>query len=120
MTPRQFDWHLRVHGPALSAWPAPARAEALVLLRTHDDVREQLAACLETLGGDDDPDALNRMRSRLQARLAPSSAAPALRWGVRGGALAACMVAGLWAGGVLDNEPGPLASVQVAALEALQ
>ena len=119
MTPRQFDWHLRVHGSALSAWPAPERAAALALLHADEGARDRLAASLELLDGDDDPAALGRMKRRLQARIAPR-AAPALRWGVRGGALAACMMAGLWAGGVLDSEPGPLATVQVAALEALQ
>ena len=120
MTPRQFDWHLRIHGPAVSAWPAPVRADALELLRADEDARDRLAASLEMLDGDDDPVALCRMRSSLQARLASRTATPALRWGVRGGALAACLVAGLWAGGVLDSEPDPLATVQVAALEALQ
>lgn len=124
MTPRQFDWTLRVRGPALSAWPATEREAALALLQRHGGARDGLAAALaaDEDGAEDAAGCvLDRIRGRVQAQMAlRATAAPALRWGVRGGALAACLVAGLWAGGALDGEHDPLATVQVAALEALQ
>ena len=94
------------------------------LLGRDARVRDQFAETLATL---DDEDAkgerclLGRMHYRVRAQVARrASAAPVWRWGVRGGALAACLVAGLWAGGVLDQERDPLATVQVAALDALR
>lgn len=124
MTVRQFEWHLRVHGATVSAWPPLARSGALALLGRDARVRNRLADTLAALDDEeaaDDPCLLGRMQGRVCAQVARRvSAAPVLRWGMRSGALAACLAAGLWAGGVLDQERDPLATVQVAALDVLR
>ena len=135
MSPRQFDWLLRTRGPGLHGWPAAERSGALLLLDHDERARHRLAAVLADYDDapghdadlhdadlhDADLAALARIRCHVQATIARRvKAEPTLRWSMRGGAMAACLLLGLWAGGALDHERDPLATVQVAALEALQ
>ena len=106
MTPRRFAWMLRALGPDLSGWPAPDHAEALALLRRDAAARAALADSLaadslaaDTLALDDRPEVDSAGRCRMQAAVHRALAPPrpvlrALRWG----ALALCLVAGLYLG----------------------
>jgi hypothetical protein len=110
MTPRTFDWLLRLRGPALAAWPAPERGAALALLRRSAAARLALADALATLAaegtcgqgpggqGDEDEAALLRMRWSLDHAIAAQAAPARLAAGVRWGALAACAMLGAWLG----------------------
>ena len=124
MTPRQFAWHLQTRGPTLDAWPDAERLPALALLRLSTRARTLLADALMTdddaFDHADDAGALARIQRRIRTQLAlRATAAPALRWSLRGGALAACLIAGLWAGGLAEAEADGLVAVQVAALDVL-
>ncbi len=100
MTPRTLDWLIRLHGPALAAWPDRERLEALRLLRHSAQARSMLAAALANDDAVDDEDAaaLARMREGLDqaiaARMMPARLASGARWS----ALAACAVLGIWLG----------------------
>ncbi|MBV9750249.1 MAG: hypothetical protein JO157_15695 [Acetobacteraceae bacterium] len=101
MTPRTLDWLIRLHGPALAAWPERERRDALALLRRSAQARSTLAAALAddaVTVEDDDAAALARMREGLDeaiaARMMPARFASGARWG----ALAACAMLGIWLG----------------------
>ena len=103
MTPRHFAWSLRARGPDLSAWPAPDRAAAMALLRGDAALRTLLA---DALADDDAPEGdaagLCRMQAVVRRALAPP---PPLLRGLRWGALAACVAAGLYLGLPSATEP---------------
>ena len=94
-TARRLDWALRTRGPALHAWPDAERRAALALLRRNPCARRVLA---DALAAEDapapDPHASCRMRSVVRAALSPAPVERGLRWG----ALAAGLAAGLWVG----------------------
>jgi hypothetical protein len=96
MTPRRFAWALRSRGPALADWPLAERAAAVCLLRRNPAAREMLA---EALADEDAPAsdaaALSRITCPVQRALAPLT--PLMR-GLRWGAIAACLAAGLYLG----------------------
>ena len=101
MTPRTLDWLIRLHGPALAAWPERERRDALALLRCSAQARSTLAAALadeDSAVEDEDTAALARMREGLDdaiaARMVPARLASGARWS----ALAACAVLGIWLG----------------------
>lgn len=93
MTPRRFAWALRARGPGLAEWPARERMGALCLLRRNAEARELL---VEALAAEDAPAPnavlLDRVICPVRRALAPLT--PAMR-GLRWGALAGCIVAGL-------------------------
>ncbi len=101
MTPRTLDWLIRLHGPALAAWPERERLAALALLRRSAQARSVLA---EALADDDasvegeDAAALARMREGLDDAIAAHMMPARLALGARWGALAACAVLGIWLG----------------------
>ena len=100
MTLRHLEWRLRVHGPALAAWPEEERVAALALLRRSAAARAHLA---EVLARDEDGDqscmpALHRMQARLCHAIAAREAPARLAIGARWGALAACALLGAWLG----------------------
>ena len=124
MTPRRFDWGLRVHGTDLAAWPATERTAALSLLRRCAATRQALA---DALAGEDlpppDPALLDSLQSRLRQRAADwaEPARPmALRRGALGGVLTVCAVAGFYLGSAtLDAEqPDLFGAVQAIAIDA--
>ena len=101
MTPRNLDWLIRLHGPALAAWPERERLDALALLRRSAQARSVLADALaqdEIAVEGEDAAALARMRGGLDdaiaARMVPARLASGARWG----ALAACAMLGIWLG----------------------
>ena len=110
MTPRRLDWTLRSRGTLLSAWPDTERQAALRLLRHSRTARDMLADALATEDGPlPDAAAVSRIQGRVRRALTPP--APVLR-GMRWGAVAACLAAGLYLGLPaldieLDGEPGP-------------
>lgn len=110
MTARRFDWTLRSRGTRLAAWPGAEREAALRLLRRSAAARSALADALALEDGPEpDPVALGRMQGTVRHALLPAS--PVLR-GIRWGAIAACVAAGLYLGVpaldlVPDYEPGP-------------
>ena len=124
MTPRRFDWDLRVHGTDLAAWPAAERAAALSLLRRCAATRQLLA---DALAGEDlpppDPALLTSLQDRLRQRAA-NWAEPArpmvLRRSALGGVLTVCAVAGFYLGSAtLDAEqPDLFGAVQAITIDA--
>ena len=129
MTPRRFDWGLRVHGTDLAAWPAAERAAALSLLRRCATTRQALA---DALAGEDvpppDPALLASLQGRFRQRAA-GWAEPvrqvtlqqgALRRSALGGVLTACAVAGFYLGSAtLDAEqPDLFGAVQAIVIDA--
>jgi ferric-dicitrate binding protein FerR (iron transport regulator) len=96
MTPRKLDWMLRMRGPALHDWPPADHADAIALMRTSAEARKMLA---DALAAEDEPApdraALGRIRRHVHHALAPT---PPVMRGIRLGALAACMAAGLYIG----------------------
>ena len=124
MTPRRFDWGLRVHGTDLAAWPVAEREAALSLLRRCAETRQVLA---DALAGEDlpppDPTLLASLQGRLKQRAAgwAKPARPlALRRGALGGMLTVCAVAGFYLGSAsLDAEqPDLFGAVQAIAIDA--
>jgi hypothetical protein len=124
MTPRRFDWGLRVHGTDLAAWPAAERAAALSLLRRCAETRQALA---DALAGEDlplpDPALLASLQGRLKQRASGWAEPPrprVLRRGVLGGMLTVCAVAGFYLGSAsLDAEqPDLFGAVQAIAIDA--
>ena len=123
MTPRRFDWGLRVHGTDLTAWPAAERAAALSLLRRCPAARQVMA---DALAQEDlptlDPALLASLQGRLRQRTAglAEPARPMLRRGALGGVLTVCAVAGFYLGSAsLDAEqPDPFGAVQAIAIDA--
>ncbi len=101
MTPRNLDWLIRLHGPALAAWPERERLAALALLRGSAQARSVLAEALahdESAIEDEDAAALARMRGGLDDAIAARMVPGRLASGARLGALAACAVLGIWLG----------------------
>jgi len=123
MTPRRFDWGLRVHGTDLTAWPVAERAAALSLLRRCPATRQLMA---DALAQEDlptpDPALLACLLGRLKQRAARRAepARPMLRRGALGGVLTVCAVAGFYLGSAsLDAEqPDPFGAVQAIAIDA--
>ena len=123
MTPRRFDWGLRVHGTDLAAWPAAERAAALSLLRRCGTARQVMA---DALAQEDlpaaDPALLASLQGRFRQRASvrPEPARPMLRRGALGGVLTVCAVAGFYLGSAsLDAEqPDLFAAVQAIAIDA--
>lgn len=120
MALRRLQWRLHTLGPDLASWPERERRAALDLLRQSVPARQMLADAMERDGAPAPDEVVQcRMQVRLRAALCPASAWVA---GLRWGALAACVLAGLMVGGAFDGEPSdPLAagleaSTQVAAL----
>ena len=101
MTPRRFEWGLRVHGTDLAAWPAAERAAALSLLRRCGVARQVMADALaqEDLPAPD-PALLASLQGRFRQRAAarPEPARPMLRRGALGGVLTVCAAAGFYLG----------------------
>lgn len=99
MTPRGFEWLLRLHGPALAVWPERERCAALAFLRRSAEARLALAEALEreTAPYEDAP-ALARMQYGLDGAIAARQAPARLASGARWGALAACALLGAWLG----------------------
>ena len=124
MTPRRFDWGLRLHGTDLAAWPVAERAAALSLLRRCPAARQAMA---DALAGEDlpppDPALLASLQGRLRQRAAgwAEPARPmALRRGALGGVLTVCAVAGFYLGSAtLDAEqPDLFGAVQAIVIDA--
>jgi hypothetical protein len=96
MNLRRFGWALRARGPEVAAWPERDRAAAVCLLRCDAAARTLLA---EALAAEDAPApdaaALDRVTCPVRRALAPLS--PFMR-GIRWGAFAACLGAGLYLG----------------------
>ena len=123
MTPRRFDWGLRVHGTDLLAWPEAERAAALSLLRRCPVSRQALA---EALAREDlpaaDPALLASLQGRLRLRAARRAepARPMMRRGALGGVLTVCAVAGFYLGSAsFDAEqPDLFSAVQAIAIDA--
>ena len=131
MTPRRLDWALRTRGTAMADWPAHERDAALALLRRDAAARAVLADALARDDGGTahaspgaadaaaDPAALARMQCGLQLCLLQL---PPLPFGLRWGALAACLAAGAYLGIAIATadaapDPGdPFAAVQTAAI----
>ena len=120
MTLRRLDWALRTRGTAIADWPSCERTAALALLRRCSRARQMLA---DELAREDCPsqvyDAalLAGMQGRLRRRMVSHvPMVPAIRWG----ALAACVLAGLYLGiGEVDaDQPDLFAAVQVIAIDA--
>lgn len=117
MTPRRFDWALRTRGPALDTWPATERDQALALLSQDPTARQTLA---DALAADADLPptpaecaALRRMQAIVRHALAPSS--PLLH-GLGLGAIAACLIAGLYLGiAEQDTRATPMTEATVLA-----
>lgn len=106
MTPRHFAWALRARGPELQTWPQRERLEVLALVRSDPAARQLFA---EALSAEDapppDPAAAIRMQRIVHRALAPlSPLLHSIRWGM----MAACVLAGLYAG------LGPLAAENAA------
>ncbi len=124
MTPRRFDWGLRVHGTDLAAWPAAERAAALSLLRHCPAARQVMA---DALAQEDLPapdlallaSLQGRLRQRTAGRVKP--ARPMLRRGALGGVLTVCAVAGFYLGSAsLETEqPDLFGAVQAIAIDAV-
>lgn len=100
MTPRNFAWLVRLHGPALAGWPEAERRAAFALLRGSAEARAALA---DALAGDydagcEDAAALMRMQHGLAMAIAARQAPARLALGARWGALAACALFGVWLG----------------------
>lgn len=100
MTPRRFEWLLRVRGPALAVWPDGDRCAAFSLLRRSAQARAALA---DALAASDDPPAedlatLSRMQRGLGAAIAARQAPARLAASARWAALAACALLGAWLG----------------------
>lgn len=123
MTPRRFDWGLRVHGTDLTAWPAAERAAALLLLRRCPATRQFMADALaqEDLPAPD-PALLACLLGRLKQRAARRAepARPMLRRGALGGMLTVCVVAGFYLGSAsLETEqPDLFGAVQAITIDA--
>lgn len=124
MTPRRFDWGLRVHGTELLAWPAAERAAALSLLRRCPAARQAMA---DALAGEElpppDPALLASLQDRFRRRVAgwARPARPvALRRGALGGVLTVCAVAGFYLGSATleAEQPDPFGAVQAIAIDA--
>ena len=109
MTSRQFAWHLRTRGPALSAWPKHERAAAFTLLSRDPAAQQALAEALEAEQAEA-PDCLGlgRMQAAVRRALAPIPGA--VRWA----AIAACAAAGLCLGiaGQPRTPSGPVPTMQ--------
>ena len=123
MTPRRFDWGLRVHGTDLTAWPEAERAAALSLLRRCPATRQLMADALaEEEQPAPDPALLACLLGRLKQRAARRAdpTRPMLRRGALGGVLTACAVAGFYLGSAsLDAEqPDLFGAVQAIAIDA--
>lgn len=125
MSTRHFGWALRARGPEIAIWPARERCAAIDLLRHDAGARDLLAAAL---AAEDAPApdvvALDRVTCSVRRALAPLS--PLLRT-IRWGAIAACLVGGLYLGittadldGVADLMPTMHASMPASVLAALQ
>jgi len=100
MTPRNFEWLLRLRGAALTEWPERERRAAITLLRGSAQARDALA---DALAREDDQDvedepALARLQLGLAAAIAAQQAPTRLAAGARWGALAACALLGAWLG----------------------
>ncbi len=123
MTPRRFDWGLRVHGTDLTAWPAAERAAALSLLRRCPMARQVMADALaqEDLPAPD-PALLASLQGRLRQRTGRRAepARPMLRRSALGGVLTVCAVAGFYLGSAsLETEqPDLFGAVQAIAIDA--
>ena len=123
MTPRRFDWGLRVHGTDLIAWPVAERAAALSLLRRCPAARQVMADALER---EDlpapDPALLASLQGRLKQRAARRAepARPMLRRSALGGVLTVCAAAGFYLGSAsLEAEqPDLFGAVQAIAIDA--
>lgn len=121
MTPRRFDWALRTRGPALDAWPAAERDDALELLR-HDAAARRALADAMVLDDDAAPTeaeraSLGRMQLAVRQALAPSP--PVVR-GLGFGAMAACLAAGLYLGAAtaetdVASAVGPMTEANLSA-----
>jgi hypothetical protein len=99
MTLRRFEWLLRLHGPALAAWPDQDRHAALAFLRCSVPARLALADALaRDDGGCEDALALARMQRGLNDAIAARQAPARLASGARWGALAVCALLGAWLG----------------------
>jgi hypothetical protein len=108
MTPNNFEWLLRLYGPALASWPERERRAAFTLLRRSAQARGVLAEALASgaLAGDEDQEggaddqraALARMQRGLGAAIAARQAPARLAAGARWGTLAACAAFGAWLG----------------------
>lgn len=110
MSPRRLAWVLRARGPELCAWPERERLAALALVRRDPAARQLLAEALSAEEAPPpDPAAAIRIQNTIHRALAPLS--PLLR-GIRWGVMAACVLAGLYAG------LGPLAAETAAETSA--
>ena len=96
MSARRFAWMLRARGPDIAGWPQRERDGAMALLRQDKAAQELLA---EALTAEDAPAldaaALARVMCPVRAALAPLT--PLMR-GLRWGAIAGCLLAGLYLG----------------------
>jgi hypothetical protein len=95
---RRLEWLVSARGTDLTLWPESDRVAAMALLRRSPEAQSLFADALaredESAGADVGECAvLERMQSALRRRLAPL---PTVWRVVCAGALAACMVAGLY------------------------
>ena len=96
MSVRRLDWALRTRGAEIEAWPDADRLAARALLRRSVKAREVFA---DALAREDAPPHECEVAARIVGVLRRSFVASTpLRTGMRWGALAACAVAGLYAG----------------------
>lgn len=110
MTPRNLEWLVRLHGPALATWPEPERHAALALLRRSAAARALLADALarEEIAEEEDAATLGRMQRGLDQAIAARAAPARLAVGVRWGALAASALLGVWLGAAQAAAPDQL------------
>ena len=108
MTPRQFIWHLGLHGADFSVWPDEAAARAILgrSARARTALADVLAADAEPAPAA--PGVLRGWRGR-----APT----ALRTGLRWSSFAVATAAGLWlATAASPTAPDAFAIVQAGAM----
>ena len=102
MALRRLQWRLHTLGPDLASWPERERRAALDLLRRSMPAQQMLADAMERDSAPLPDTAVQcRMQVRLRAALGPVSRTMA---GLRWGAMAACVAAGLLAGLAWDSD----------------
>jgi hypothetical protein len=110
---RRLEWLVRARGTDLAAWPEAERLAAIALLRSSPDARKVFAdALVAEAAPENDCVVIERMQAALRRSLAPL---PLLMRGLRAGALAACVVAGVYLATTLQPDPDPTTDVFTSA-----